>query len=1135
MSLSEQQVKGLGPSSTYALQESAIWSTAEGSPGGTVPLFVSSEAALSSLARGEDMTPATPILDMTAFEQGVWLATSEGAFFINNHGETRSSLVRLPRTHSGGIEYVWQTAERLWTVSGSQLCLHAYPRSSNRTLEQHYCQALKAAPDGLSQVVPLDASCSLAVTRDGKLLQLSLGRDRWEERMAPETLGTGWQAISLLPGSVSWLWGVQAGDLVGMQWLPASSAEGGCPPLDPQPKVRIALGRFANASLLRRWRLLIQRTSSGGHDFWVAHSNTLKHLERPPQEQPEEPRPAIISSLELLGELNDMVPQPVSHDRRNAILLATTVWSKNPKGPGATHVSHSQLIHVDTALDPHTLSFSGDVPIAELTGLLWNEAAPELLWLWGNTQLLRCQMSERKCQAEKTRKSLFHNSSLTAMWAAHARRIWWADSSGSLLRLDTAPYAPAEVRRCEPPSSSSPPHVCWPQTGKPTWGVLERTDWLWTMQGKTVCRYPLNEQASGGCPDWTKGEVVRDHSEEQGALPWGTEGLRFFPGRNESELLMQLGNGLLRTHNAHRPGARPSFESLTLHAVEGVALELSKKPSTSLAWWNDALWGVAGDQLFCNEGPQLERACRLSWPKSEQLEQQPSRFRALAARRAGGLWLADRNGGLWRLTSGEGETLQLERVAHSEWLERLEHLWEDEQERVWIQGRYSQDREGMSLYSDALGMVDGFALEHGLRGLSLPMATDAEGRLWLKEGMTRLSFSEVRTPQHAQRQQVTIVVAILAGVVFLLAGGYVYTQHKQRRAPLDSEDLKLTPSPEENKGFEASASSQRASDEAQARQPLPEVGVAGGPVRTIDLAGAVAQSIQENQGAKPPMNSVEQELKRVVESKSACLVLGAGISIQTSGNAPTASWLGLLKNGIDRCVDLGKGDQNWKDRQLRALEANETDELLGVAHQVAQKLGAPTDGIFASWLGSTVGKLEVHDSTLIETLAALRLPILTTNYDELIEKVTRRKGLTSAKVLNLQQLLQGNSEAGVYHIHGIWDDSATVVLSLFDYRDAVKDPELQNRLHSLATTKSLIFVGCGDGLKDPNLGSLVKWIGNTLRSATHPHFILAREFDAKGLRERYKDIQGLRILSYGPDFTDLVPYLKQFQPSSAGV
>ena len=100
------------------------------------------------------------------------------------------------------------------------------------------------------------------------------------------------------------------------------------------------------------------------------------------------------------------------------------------------------------------------------------------------------------------------------------------------------------------------------------------------------------------------------------------------------------------------------------------------------------------------------------------------------------------------------------------------------------------------------------------------------------------------------------------------------------------------------------------------------------------------------------------DLKKQIAGGQAIAIVGAGVSMGATNNAPAASWVGLLKNGIARCEEVARPPAGWADRQRAALDSGDLDELLGVAEQVSRRLGYPNGGEWRRWLRETVGQLK---------------------------------------------------------------------------------------------------------------------------------------------------------------------------------
>ncbi len=59
------------------------------------------------------------------------------------------------------------------------------------------------------------------------------------------------------------------------------------------------------------------------------------------------------------------------------------------------------------------------------------------------------------------------------------------------------------------------------------------------------------------------------------------------------------------------------------------------------------------------------------------------------------------------------------------------------------------------------------------------------------------------------------------------------------------------------------------------------------------------------------MSVLVEGLREEFASDGAVLVVGAGVTIAATGNAPVASWYGLLEDGIRRCEDVAGVPHGW--------------------------------------------------------------------------------------------------------------------------------------------------------------------------------------------------------------------------------
>jgi len=276
-------------------------------------------------------------------------------------------------------------------------------------------------------------------------------------------------------------------------------------------------------------------------------------------------------------------------------------------------------------------------------------------------------------------------------------------------------------------------------------------------------------------------------------------------------------------------------------------------------------------------------------------------------------------------------------------------------------------------------------------------------------------------------------------------------------------------------------------------------------------------------GGEESSSSVEGDLRERIKQGDVVLVVGAGVSVAATVANPVAGWRGLLDHGLDRCREVAKVDPRWVSRVREEINSDDASDLLFAAEKVTEKLGGRSGSEYGIWLRDTVGELEPAAPGVVQALVDLGVPIFTTNYDGLIEKVgdvepvTWRHGIS-----RIQRLLSGD-ERGVLHLHGFWREPESVVLGIRSYDDIVGDELAQAVQQAVALMKSFVFVGFGKGLEDPNFGALRAWMKRLLAGSEHRHFRLVLEREVEALQDVEQQI---RVLPYGERYEDLEPYLR---------
>lgn len=271
-------------------------------------------------------------------------------------------------------------------------------------------------------------------------------------------------------------------------------------------------------------------------------------------------------------------------------------------------------------------------------------------------------------------------------------------------------------------------------------------------------------------------------------------------------------------------------------------------------------------------------------------------------------------------------------------------------------------------------------------------------------------------------------------------------------------------------------------------------------------------------------------LKKAIADQAAVIVVGTGASKSLSGGASFADWFGLVDAGIAYARTLG-ATAGWETNQRSSLEYARTENdqaaLIGVASQIQIRLRAIGPQAYFDWLRDTVGSLEVQDSSLARAIKDLGCPLLTTNYDRLMEKALGLSTVVWDDQSEMRDLLKGAE--GVGHLHGVWDKPGTVVLSDTDYQRVLNSDPAQHLQSAHYSMKSFVFVGYGSGLADPNFGNMLEIHRKLFPESNHDHFRLCRASDLSSLQVEHAS-DSIRPIAYGDDYSDLVPFLRSLAP-----
>ena len=208
------------------------------------------------------------------------------------------------------------------------------------------------------------------------------------------------------------------------------------------------------------------------------------------------------------------------------------------------------------------------------------------------------------------------------------------------------------------------------------------------------------------------------------------------------------------------------------------------------------------------------------------------------------------------------------------------------------------------------------------------------------------------------------------------------------------------------------------------------------------------------------------------------------------------------------------------------IDEGTPEDLIQAASRIEGALREDSEGSFATWLRESIGALTLRDDPdVINAILRWKVRIATTNYDNFFEDATHNTRPVVLWSDNFQATrVLRNDATAILHLHGHYDNSRSVVFGARSYEDVCRDNSAQEALKSMLLRDTIVFIGCGAGLKDPNFGGLMKWARTALADSPHTHYHVVLDSELAVLSTTY---QGLRVtpVSCGEDYSKLAEFL----------
>jgi hypothetical protein len=278
--------------------------------------------------------------------------------------------------------------------------------------------------------------------------------------------------------------------------------------------------------------------------------------------------------------------------------------------------------------------------------------------------------------------------------------------------------------------------------------------------------------------------------------------------------------------------------------------------------------------------------------------------------------------------------------------------------------------------------------------------------------------------------------------------------------------------------------------------------------------------------------SAYSELKAQVESGNVVVVTGAGVSAAIAGGDPRATWEGFVEEGI-HVLEIGGTDKELVARFRRDLKTGTLNDRNRLASEITTAMGGLSSRGFSAWMSRTLGQLKVENEEMVRALEELHAPILTLNFDTLIEDTLKIRSVTWQNPRDVLSVVRGREQA-VVHLHGHWRAPRSLVFDDDSFLVARADQNVMEVIGSLGRLKTFLLVGFGGSLNNDHYSTLREWI-QPIDDADYSHFRLVLEHERERYLDDFEESARLVPVVYGNAHEDLLPFLKSLSaPALAG-
>lgn len=242
------------------------------------------------------------------------------------------------------------------------------------------------------------------------------------------------------------------------------------------------------------------------------------------------------------------------------------------------------------------------------------------------------------------------------------------------------------------------------------------------------------------------------------------------------------------------------------------------------------------------------------------------------------------------------------------------------------------------------------------------------------------------------------------------------------------------------------------------------------------------------------INTSISKLKKDIDNNKLVIFVGAGVS----ANSKCPSWNTLIDKfadelGINKVDRKESIDYFLKVPQYYYIERGKKEYFDIIEETINGIDPVPND------INRMIFKLKPHT-------------VITTNFDDLIEKTVKSEGLFYTTVRQDTELPYSINEKMIIKMHGD-GNLKNIVLKEEDYLNYSRNfPLIENYIKGLFSTKTVLFVGYS--AEDPDFKILFQWVKDQLDGHFQPAYLLEIGNNIDRINFNYYKDRGINILYY---------------------